>query len=74
MRFDEVYGGVEALTYTVLEASVSALLTVLIGLPIAWCLGRYQWGKRSHPKGSFFGPLCHARNCCCNGVFTAHQQ
>lgn len=42
-RFDSVYGATEALSYTLLEASISAMLTVSIGLPIAWCLGRYEW-------------------------------
>jgi thiamine transport system permease protein len=57
MRFDEVYGGIEALTYTLLEASVSALLTVLIGLPIAWCLGRYQWENARILRALFSVPF-----------------
>mgnify|MGYP003309963819 FL=1 len=56
-RFDEVYGGIEALTYTVLEASVSALLTVLIGLPIAWCLGRYEWKNARIIRALFSVPF-----------------
>ena len=33
----------DALSFTILEASVSALATVLIGLPIAWHLARGEW-------------------------------
>ena len=32
-----------ALEFTLLEASISTLFTLLIGLPIAWYLGRYKW-------------------------------
>ncbi len=33
----------DALYFTIVEASVSALATVLIGLPIAWHLARGEW-------------------------------
>ena len=33
----------ESLSFTLVEASVSALATVLIGLPIAWHLARSEW-------------------------------
>ena len=33
----------DALSFTILEASVSALATVLIGFPIAWHLARGEW-------------------------------
>ncbi len=33
----------KALKFTMLESVASALLTVLIGLPIAWCLSKYSW-------------------------------
>ena len=42
-RFSSAYGAMDALSYTLLEATASALLTVCIGLPIAWYLGRYEW-------------------------------
>lgn len=35
--------GTEALKFTFLQAFLSAVLTLAIGLPIAWWLGRYQW-------------------------------
>tara|TARA_Y100000766_G_scaffold284372_1_gene302676 strand:+ start:7840 stop:9648 length:1809 start_codon:yes stop_codon:yes gene_type:complete len=44
-EFSSVYGGMEALRFTLLEAIASALLTVLIGLPVAWCLSRYRWKR-----------------------------
>lgn len=44
-EFPQIYGGLEALRFTFLEAFASSLLTVLIGLPIAWFLSRYQWKR-----------------------------
>jgi thiamine transport system permease protein len=44
-EFPHVYGGLEALRFTFLEAFASSLLTVVIGLPIAWFLSRYQWKR-----------------------------
>jgi len=32
-----------ALKFTLLEATISTIVTVIIGLPIAWYLGRYRW-------------------------------
>ena len=32
-----------ALEFTVIEATISTLFTLLFGLPIAWYLGRYKW-------------------------------
>ena len=43
--FDTVYGGSEALRFTLLEAFASSMLTVIIGLPIAWFLSRHQWKR-----------------------------
>ena len=34
-----------ALHFTILEASISTLFTLFIGLPVAWYLGRYKWRK-----------------------------
>ncbi len=44
-EFRNIYGAMDALRFTLLEAVASSLLTVLIGLPIAWCLSRYQWKR-----------------------------
>ena len=44
-KFNTVYGGMDALKFTLLEALASSLLTILIGLPVAWCLSRYQWKR-----------------------------
>ena len=44
-EFNTVYGGMDALKFTLLEAVASSLLTVLIGLPVAWCLSRYKWKR-----------------------------
>lgn len=37
--------GNEAVVFTFAQAILSALLTLAIGLPIAWWLGRYQWRR-----------------------------
>ena len=34
---------VRALEFTILEATISTLFTLVIGLPVAWYLGRYKW-------------------------------
>ena len=44
-EFRNIYGGVEALKFTLLEAIASSVLTIIIGLPVAWCLSRYQWRR-----------------------------
>ena len=56
-RFSDVYGATEALHYTLLEATASAALTVVIGLPIAWCLGRYQWRRPAFFRALFSVPF-----------------
>ena len=33
----------EALRFTILESIFSVVLTLIIGLPLAWQLGRYEW-------------------------------
>lgn len=43
LQFQEQIGAADALRFTLIEAFLSTLLTVIIGLPIAWGLGRYQW-------------------------------
>ena len=43
VQFPEQIGAMEALRFTLIEASLSTMLTVILGLPIAWGLGRYQW-------------------------------
>ncbi|MBT61520.1 MAG: hypothetical protein CMA63_08245 [Euryarchaeota archaeon] len=45
IRFSSVDGAVQALQFTLLESLASSLLTVAFGLPIAWCLSRYQWRR-----------------------------
>ena len=36
-------GAMDALRFSALEAFASTLLTVCLGLPIAWGFGRYRW-------------------------------
>ena len=42
-RLDEHPLALEAVQFTFVQAILSALLTLAIGLPIAWWLGRYEW-------------------------------
>ncbi len=42
-QIDEHPFGSDAVKFTFVQAFLSAILTLLIGLPIAWWLGRYQW-------------------------------
>ena len=42
-RLNEHPLAIEAVQFTFLQATFSAILTLAIGLPIAWWLGRYQW-------------------------------
>ena len=44
-EFSSQSGAMKALKFTMLESVASALLTVLIGLPIAWCLSKYSWRR-----------------------------
>lgn len=44
-NFREMNGSMDALRFTLLESFASSLLTIVIGLPIAWCLSRYQWKR-----------------------------
>ena len=57
LGFSEAYGATEALRFTLLEASASALLTVLVGLPIAWHIGRYHWKQASMLRAVFSVPI-----------------
>ena len=40
--FHQQPGAVEALRFSLLEATFSTLLTVVIGLPLAWAFSRYD--------------------------------
>ena len=44
-HLDEHPLGTDAIVFTFAQAILSAMLTLCIGLPIAWWLGRYQWKK-----------------------------
>ncbi len=45
LHLDEHPLGTDAIVFTFAQAILSALLTLIIGLPIAWWLGRYQWKR-----------------------------
>lgn len=43
MAFPSQPGAMEALHFSFLEAILSTVLTVAVGVPLAWSLGRYEW-------------------------------
>lgn len=50
-------GAIEALRFSLLEAFVSTMFTVGIGLPIAWGFGRYQWQNLRMKRALLFLPF-----------------
>ena len=44
-HLDEHPLGTDAIMFTFAQAIFSALLTLVLGLPIAWWLGRYEWKR-----------------------------
>lgn len=57
LTFHEQPGATEALQFSVLEAAASTLLTVAIGLPLAWGFGRYQWKRVRLKRALLFLPF-----------------
>ena len=45
LHLDEHPFGVNAVVFTFVQAILSATLTLILGLPIAWWLGRYEWKR-----------------------------
>ena len=43
--FFEQNGAQEALRFSMIEAVASTVLTVAVGLPVAWAMGRYRWKR-----------------------------
>ncbi len=56
-QFPEQIGAVDALRFTLIEALLSTLLTVILGLPVAWALGRYQWRRIRSKRALFYLPF-----------------
>jgi len=50
-------GAMEALRFSFLEATASMLLTIIIGLPLAWAFGRYQWKHLRTKRALLFLPF-----------------
>ena len=50
-------GAMEAFRFSLIQASVSSALTVLIGLPLAWAFGRYQWRNIRLKRALLFLPF-----------------
>ena len=55
--FHEQPGAVEAFRFSLLEAMASTGITVLIGLPLAWAFGRYQWRNIGLKRALLFLPF-----------------
>ena len=49
---------IRALEFTLIEASVSTLFTLLFGLPVAWYLGRHKW-KNIRTIEHFIRTICN---------------
>ena len=43
--FLEQHRAADALRFSMLEAMASTVLTVVVGLPVAWAMGRYRWKR-----------------------------
>lgn len=50
-------GAMEALRFSLLEALASTLLTVALGVPLAWAFGRYQWNNLQTKRALLFLPF-----------------
>ena len=50
-------GAVEAFQFSLMEAMASTGLTVLLGLPLAWAFGRYQWRNIRLKRALLFLPF-----------------
>ena len=50
-------GAMEALQFSLLEATASTLLTVALGVPLAWAFGRYQWKGLQLKRALLFLPF-----------------
>lgn len=57
VQFHEQPGAMDALKFSVLEALFSTLLTAVIGLPLAWAFGRYQWNRVRLKRSLLFLPF-----------------
>ena len=47
----------EALRFSLLEAMASTLLTVALGVPLAWAFGRYRWKRLQLKRALLFLPF-----------------
>lgn len=50
-------GAMEALRFSLLEALASTLFTVVLGVPLAWAFGRYQWNNLQTKRALLFLPF-----------------
>lgn len=57
LMFPSQPGAMEALRFSFLEASISTLLTVAVGAPLAWALGRYEWRRHRGLRSLFSLPF-----------------
>ena len=50
-------GAMEALQFSLLEGLASTVLTVALGVPLAWAFGRYQWKNLQLKRALLFLPF-----------------
>ncbi len=55
--FPQHPGAMDAFRFSMLEALFSTALTVMIGLPLAWAFGRYQWKYLRLKRALMFLPF-----------------
>ena len=55
--FNQRFQTKDSISYTFLVASLSTILTLIIGIPLAWNLGRYNWRYHNILRGIFTVPF-----------------
>ena len=57
LRIHEQPSAMEAFRFSLLEAAASSALTVIVGLPLAWAFGRYEWKHLRLKRALLFLPF-----------------
>ncbi len=56
-RFDERFGTKDSIAFTFSVAGLSTIITLLLGVPLAFNLGRYSWPSHNLLRGLFAAPF-----------------
>lgn len=57
LKINEQPGAMDAFRFALFEAAASTLVTVAIGLPLAWAFGRYEWKRLRLKRALLFLPF-----------------